>query len=49
MQFSDQRIADELGDDKLYFSDKTALSNSMLGTLDESATKFDLFIKSSKI
>ena len=45
MQFSDQRIAEELENEKFYFADKTALSNSMLGILDESPTKFDLFIK----
>ena len=44
MEFSQQRIADELGDDKFYFADKTALSNSMLGILDESPTKFKLFL-----
>ena len=43
--FSNHRIADELEDDNSYFADKTALSNSMLGILDESPTKFDLFLK----
>lgn len=43
--FRDHRIADELGDDKFYFADKTALSNSMLSYLDESPTKFDLYMK----
>jgi len=45
MRITNQRIADELGDDKFYFADKTALSNSMLSYLDESPTKFDLFMK----
>lgn len=45
MEITNHRIADELADDKFYFADKTALSNSMLGYLDESPTKFDLFMK----
>ena len=44
MQIHSQRIADELEDDKFYFADKSALSNSMLGILDESPTKFKLFL-----
>jgi hypothetical protein len=43
--FSDHRIADEWSDDELYFSDKKSISNSMLGILDDSPTKFDLFMK----
>ena len=43
--FSDHRIADEWSNDELYFSDKNSLSNRMMGILDDSPTKFDLFMK----
>lgn len=43
--FSNHRIADEWSDDNLYFADKNSLSNSMMGILDDSPTKFDLFMK----
>lgn len=43
MIIGNQRIASEFADDTFYFADKESLSNSMLGILDESPTKFKLF------
>ena len=43
MIISEQRIASEFASDDFYFADKSALSNSMLGILDDSPTKFKLF------
>ena len=45
MKFSNQRVASEFADDTFYFADKKSLSNSMLGILDDSPEKFNLFMQ----
>lgn len=45
MTFSNQRVASEFADDTFYFADKESLSNSMLGILDDSPEKFNLFMQ----